>query len=414
MSGPLLVSTLRPDPDNCVDFFQEWASARNYLTGKPLYLIQGAVTEEYVGLPPSPTEPGGPYFKRLLKYNAHPPAAVLLGLPFAPLPYPDAVFAWNLVSLAAFAVALELIRRQLRWTLSVWALGPFLTLTLLFHPLLRQLYQGQLNLILLLLLVGSWTGRRSAWGGAMLGVAIAVKLFPAYLLLYFAFRRCWRAGVAAVVTVLLMNGLALAMFGWQDFHEYVTVIVPHVATSRSSWMNMSLPGLWTKLFDPFTERERIDPLFRLPILAQALTLLSGLAVTAVVAWRLWRTPEPADRADPGFGQTLTGMVLLSPVAYDHYVLLLIPALAIVWDRIPAASGPRIALLAVVVAFWIDPLAVYNKFIPGGFFDGHAGPGLTLTLLSYQLYALLTLFVLACVLTRDTTPTPENTKGRATL
>ena len=87
--------------------------------------------------------------------NAHPPSSVLLAFPFASLDFPTAFFAWNILSLFALAVSLWLLARGLNIPISGPAVLAVATTLLLSNPLIEQLRQGQLNLILLALLTGT-------------------------------------------------------------------------------------------------------------------------------------------------------------------------------------------------------------------------------------------------------------------
>src|SRR5712692_10504205 len=49
-AGPLFVRCLQPPHDLCVDFFQEWASARNLFCGLPPYTSQHVAIERHLGL----------------------------------------------------------------------------------------------------------------------------------------------------------------------------------------------------------------------------------------------------------------------------------------------------------------------------------------------------------------------------
>src|SRR5271166_4993459 len=84
------------------DFTQEWASARNYFTGMPIYENQGKTLFHYLGY----VNPKG---EDMLDLNAHPPASVLLCLPFAALDYSTAFLLWNLLSLAALVASIYLL-----------------------------------------------------------------------------------------------------------------------------------------------------------------------------------------------------------------------------------------------------------------------------------------------------------------
>ena len=54
--GPSFVDSLRPEPTEGVDFFQEWSSARNHLEGHPVYDDLETAAGRYVGYRRGPGE----------------------------------------------------------------------------------------------------------------------------------------------------------------------------------------------------------------------------------------------------------------------------------------------------------------------------------------------------------------------
>jgi hypothetical protein len=337
--------------------------------------------------------------------NAHPPTAVLLALPLAVLDYPEATLVWNLVSLGALAVSLRLVARELRVPVSAWSLVPLTTLLLLCNPLRQQVNQGQFNLLLLLLLASTWAADRAGkgtWAGIWLGAATAVKLFPGFLLLYFAVRRQGKVLVSAALTTAALTGLTAAVLGVEAYRGYVEEALPRMEAIRGEWSNASLPGLWTKLFDPATGRTRVTPLRRSPALARTATALSGAIVLIVVAVRARRARTRTEQ-DWAFGLAVTGMLLVSPVTWDHYFLLLLLPVALLWLGLPSSNLARATLLGVVGVLCMHPGLLWDAWIPGGPRKGTAGPVQTLLVLSPQCYALLALFVLLLMVKRVKRP-----------
>src|SRR5438094_7829367 len=100
LNGPQFIHSLRPRMDQPRDFFQLWGSARNVLNGLPVYENHKAMAERYLGYGPNY------HAQAFIERSSQTPTAVLLALPFARLPYPDATLAWNLVSLMALAASL--------------------------------------------------------------------------------------------------------------------------------------------------------------------------------------------------------------------------------------------------------------------------------------------------------------------
>ncbi|MFG0240141.1 MAG: hypothetical protein ACF8CY_03670, partial [Gimesia chilikensis] len=85
--APGYIAALRPADGQVFDFFKEWASVQNRLTGQPVYLDQELALEKHLNLKLSTP---GAFFDH---YNTHPPSANLIAVPFAWLSYQEAQLA---------------------------------------------------------------------------------------------------------------------------------------------------------------------------------------------------------------------------------------------------------------------------------------------------------------------------------
>jgi hypothetical protein len=394
------------------DFAQEWLSARNYAAGLPVYAPLAESISRHLG---SGWQVG------LMDVNAHPPGSVLFCLPWAALDYRSAYLAWLVLSVVALVAAGFLLWREGGLGLSRWALLPALTVLVTSNSWAQELNQGQWNSILLLLIVGAWAAlrgrpdegrpdsgwpkgtRRGEWiGGGLLGLAGALKLYPAFLLLYLVARRRWR-GLAAGLGVLLgWNALALLVLGSGAFRAYVFDVLPALARFRDFWPNASLTGLWSKLF--LGASGHVEPVFHSPLLAGGLTVAGVLALAGLVFWRIGGAGPLGPGAaghDLAFSLCIVAMLLGSPVAWDHYFLVLALPLLALWVHSPRGSWRRGVVVASAVGLWIvNPAWIYRWLLPGpGELDylrggqaAVASPAQTLTVLSFQLYLLLVLGV----------------------
>lgn len=396
LQGPAFISSLRPLPTEGVDFFQDWASARNFQAGLPVYTHQKVTLERYLGYRPK---------ELFTEMNAHPPPAVLLALPLAGLTYPDATLAWNLISLAALAVSLLLVGRALGITYSLWSLCPTVALLLPCNPLRQQVNHGQLSLLLTFLVTGTWVAERSGrpkLAGTLLGTAMALKIFPGFLFLYFLLRRQWQVVAAGATTFAAITAATMALMGPQVYASYLQEVLPHVGQYRSDWLNASLVGLWSKLFDAGTgwSAAHVDMWYHSPTLAWSGIVLSWGLVLALWAPVVWRSQSCLE-CDHAFGLSVTAMLLVAPITWDHYFLLLLVPLALVWQVLPATDRARGVFLAILACLWVNPLPLWEAFIADthGVHRGVATPVQTVTLLSFQCYALAGLLAFSLRLAR---------------
>ena len=336
------VGAFRPPDGFVTDFIQEWLSAKNHFAGEPIYAPQRASIVKYV--PADPARAAG-----MLPWNAHPPASVLVALPFGLLDYTAAQLAWNLLSLPFFLAALALMIRELRMPWRWESLLPAAALFLACHPIYYQITQGQFNFLLAFLFVLAWVLEKRGYGpaaGAALGVAVAIKLFPAFLLAYFLVRRRWRALGVAVAVAMLGNLAALGVFGADAFRAYANDVLPSLTFYQSSWANASLTGFVLRIFHP-DPAHQITPLFASPLAASVGVHAVRLLVACVSVASAWRWRKDADRA---FAVLVAGMLLACPITWAHYFILLLQPLGVLWMRL---HGPARWLFRVVlVVMWL--------------------------------------------------------------
>jgi hypothetical protein len=387
--APLYLTAFWPPASRVVDYFQEWASARNYREGLPLYTPHSVTIPRYLG-PGISTDEG-----LMIEVNAHPPTSVLLALPFSLLGYPDSVLAWNLASLAMLGASLYLLWRGLKIPFTWWWLFPLTTSLILCTPLFLQFSLGQLTLLILLLLTGTWTADRSArplLAGALLGTATAIKLFPGFMFLYFLTRKEWKVLIAGALAIIVLTGMTASLFGWEAYRAYFLDVLPKVASFRPSRPNASLMGFWAKLFEAPPRYLSVQPLclsaemMWLGIVASCAPIIIAMAFIA-------RRAQTQFEQDHAYGISLTAMLLVAPITWDHYLLLLALPVAATWLSLPPTRAARILFALILTAFWFPALLMYELTIPGGLSAGVARPIHTVTILAYQCYALVALFAM---------------------
>ncbi len=390
-----LVVRLIPQPNALHDFVQEWASGRNYLHGYPIYEPLAEAVPRHIS---------GRYFGTV-QINAHPPASVLVSLPFAPPEYATAFLAWGLTSLMALGISLWLMMRSRGLGYSAWALLPIGSLLLTSNSLAQQVNQGQWNLFLLLMIVGVWYAERhdrALLAGLLIGLAAAIKIFPAYLGLYLLMRRRWDGVVGCAVGFLLANLITLVVLGGACYVDYVQRVLPEVGTFRDWWPNASVAGYFDKLLH--APSGHVQPLWFAPQLAKIGFVLSFVVITSLAGWKCW-TATSRHEQDQAFSVCVIAMLLLSPITWDHYFLLLLLPLLVMWRGLPPSFGNRTLLVVTAIGLMvINPKWIWDATIPGhGELprDPTLPPSVatawqTVTVISYQFYLLLALFAFAMI------------------
>jgi len=356
--GLPLVRHMMQDPQSAgvFDFYQEWGSARNWREGMPIYTPLQESLRRHLGLR---------YWSLVIRHNAHPPVVALLSLPLGYLDYIPALLLWNAFNVLLVAWSVVLTLRALEWRLSKWWVLPIGAAIVHFNPFYQQCIQGQLGGVLLFLVTAAWCAERrgaGVWAGAALGLATAIKLFPGFLVVGLLLRRKWRGVATALVVFILLQLAAWGLFGSAAFRDYVTVVLPDLQRFRTHMTNASILGFGHKLFLG-NAAEHATPLWHEPRVGWLVmgVLLAGVAGVALFwAWRA-RTGVAFDLA---IGINVSAMLLLSPLTWDHSLLLILPWLIVAAATTPRRIIPWCCLAFVLLGMSINHVRLWHAGHPG--------------------------------------------------
>jgi alpha-1,2-mannosyltransferase len=135
------------------------------------------------------------------------PFAAMVFVPVATLPLAVARVGWDLVSVAALAYSCTRILQIAGYRPTRIMVAGFVAAAMALDPVWETLFLGQINLILLaLVLTDIWlVSRGSSWPtvGAGVGIAAAIKLTPAIFIVFFLLARRTRVALVAAGTFVL-------------------------------------------------------------------------------------------------------------------------------------------------------------------------------------------------------------------
>jgi Glycosyltransferase family 87 len=214
-----------------------------------------------------------------------------------------------------------------------------------FEPVNGNIVEGQINLVLLALsgiwLLGWIAGRW--WGGAALGLAVALKLIQAPMGLLLLWARRWSMLGAAVAAGLAISVIAAPQY----LLEYLLKVLPAISQGTGFFENHSPGGTIARLFDPTTF---LGPTRGAPLLARIITLAIAIVALAVTFWVLGRPRgDWSGRALEAAAATAVGPLVASYSWGTHLVLLLLPMLVLVEWGVRRRDW---TVLGLVAAGWL--------------------------------------------------------------
>jgi hypothetical protein len=325
------------------DFFQEYLLARAVILGLPAYTPLPILAKQIIGPVYNPIFPHA---------SPHPPPVVILALPFGVFSYQTATTLWLVMELICIYVTCSLLIRRFfrvdnRMASALLALGLFSC-----FPVSLELALGQLMLPTLLTLTAGWLALRShrdALGGAMLGLALTIKFIGWPLIPFLIWRKQWRAVFSAGAVFLMANLAGAMIIGFNQTVYYYRYVGPLASKLyRSEFLNFSTWAMGYRLFagtsSNILQGLNAQPLVNWPALAPHMSVVITVAVLCL-ALLLART---ASDFDSGCAVLICASAVVNPIAWHHYLVLLVIPAAITVKALAHNSFPRGLTFAAVL------------------------------------------------------------------
>jgi alpha-1,2-mannosyltransferase len=274
--------------------------------------------------------------------NLNPPLLTVLLAPAALL---DAVPAYRLfaaLTLLMVLGAVLAVTRELRLSRGVTA--AVAATVLASSPLHGTLVLGQIYGILLVGLVAGWVAERRGrplLAAACYGVTVALKPSLAPLLLLPVVLRRWRPAAAGGIGAVAATLLGVLVAGVGSGLEWLRIGLAEPVPDSVD--NASLPGLAVRYGVP-----------------SAVGTAVGLAVLGGTLAVLARRRDRVDPAGAAPFAVLAAGLLVSPIAWHNYLMLLWPGILVLLDRHGRSYRPGRA--AVLLAVTVVPVS-WNAIWP---------------------------------------------------
>ncbi len=345
--------TLRSPDFDVNDFKAYYAGALALREGRPDLLYPDPSTLNLGLLPDQPwvrfaVERGVPHPSGYI----YPPFLAVVLRPITHLSYHRANQAWFLLNTLLFAGTVLLLASWRRRGVGLLATGGILFASLGFHPTFRAFQCGQVSLLILFLLTAAFwllERDRDPAAGAMVGVAAALKLTPAILILFFLAARRYRAAAGSLAAGAAALLVSVAGAGWRNHLFFAGEMLPALSRGAATFANQSLPGFLARIGTGATMNafEFVDEPGWLRLLgrvASAGVLLGSLLLARRLALSGYGAPA-------GFALVTLATLIASPISWEHhYTLALIP-LALLITEIAERGRVPLAHAALLAGSW---------------------------------------------------------------
>jgi alpha-1,2-mannosyltransferase len=274
---------------------------------------------------------------------------------------------WWIVSGAAMVTSLFLMLRAEAALASgrAWAVAGLMggVASLALEPVRSNFDYGQINLILMVMIVADLTWVRPPWRGVLVGIAAAVKLTPLVFIAYFLVARDRGSFLRSLGTFVLLGAASWA-------------VLP--SDSDRFWLHQATDAGRTGVLGVVSNQSWNGVVHRAPfdgghlgtvvwVILSLLTLGLGIALTRVLV-------QQARTADAVMALALTEL-LVSPVSWSHHWswLVLAPIVAVsLWSVHRSVAIVLLVLVGLAVSapyLWIHsvPLSYLgsNALVVGG-------------------------------------------------
>ena len=271
----------------------------------------------------------------------YPPFAALIFVPLELLGSVDARWLLTTASIVCYFVVVVVCAKRLHMS---FASAGLVALTgMAFEPFARNILLGQINIVLVALIVVDCFVVPARYRGMLIGLAAGIKLVPGAFILFLVLKREWGAALRSVVAIAVTVGLGAAFAprdSWQFWSGGFINLSRFGADAVIRGDNQSLTGAVMRL-----TRDLSPP----PILMLFLSV-AALALGLIAAKR--QIDSGNDVA--GLVCIAFASLLASPISWTHHwIWALIALLVLVQARRRLAAG-LLGAIFVIGPMWFTP------------------------------------------------------------
>ncbi|MBZ0256082.1 DUF2029 domain-containing protein, partial [bacterium] len=224
----------------------------------------------------------------------YPPFFAITLAPMTFLSYSAAWYLFNLFSHIAYLGSLALLVRCFRKEPepeTIWW-GLLLILSAVFFPLQRSYWAGQMNGYLLLCLSAAAYAlhrKKDVQAGLWLGFGAAIKVSPAFLLVYLLYKRNWRGFIAGILLIAVSGIISVSCLGWQVHKEFLHE-TSQMSYGKSTWAeqgaefhiephNQAPSAVWYRFL---TQSDKSQGVMDSPALAKIMSYLTAILILIIL------------------------------------------------------------------------------------------------------------------------------------
>jgi len=267
----------------------------------------------------------------------YPPFAAVLFTPLELLGNIGARWALTLASIVCYALIVILCARRLGMRPVIAGLVGLAGLT--FEPFLRTILLGQINLVLIALVVVDCLVVPARYRGMLIGVAAGIKLVPGAFILFLVIKREWGAvgrAVAAFVISVAVGGLLAPRDSWLFWGGGFINLSRFGPAAILGGDNQSLNAAFMRLSHDLTPPSMV-------VLAMS---VGAMALGLVAAKRQIDAGNDVN----GLVCIAFASLLASPVSWTHHWVWAVVALLVL-----VQSRRRLAAAVLGVIFLVGPM-----------------------------------------------------------
>jgi alpha-1,2-mannosyltransferase len=271
----------------------------------------------------------------------YPPFAALFFVPLELMGKLDARWALTATSIGCYVLVVVVCARRLRMNLATATMVALVGLT--FEPFARTILLGQINLVLVALVVVDCFVVPARYRGVLIGLAAGIKLVPGTFILFLALKREWGAALRCVAAFAVTVGLGAVFVPgdswkfWSGGFINLSRFGPDAVVRGD---NQSLTGALMRL-----SRDLSPPAI--------FTLLLSVGVMALGL--------VAARRQIASGNDVAGLVciafaslLASPISWTHHWVWAVLALLVLVQGRRRVGAALLGAVFVIGPMWLAP------------------------------------------------------------